>query len=787
MPNLDLDWSPSGEAPPPAAPPTTAPAPVEQVPAKINATTGRPEITVTKRPQITPGTYFDKDWTPSAKEEHPASRDISKTEAATRGYVDLYTSGLAPAIAGLSAAGTAPGGTGMADAMAGVASENPGGEAIGEGMSRLWNDHFGNHPDPAARAAYNEGSKSVTDNNQMAWDQHAGMYMLGQLGAALSSPGSVAGSLIRKGMTGLAQKIILGTAAGASGNALYESGKALSEGRPEDIPEEAAKGAATGGVLGAAGRIGGEAVGGVVGKVASRVGGLVRSAINPNWEVGHQVVGALRGDIHAPVPDVGIGVAQVPAARVSTAPVITADFGGEKTAALAKRVAKSSPEGGQAIRDVVNPRHEEQGSRIGHFIRSLAGGKNYTQEADRIAAEKAAVNPVMYGKAYTAGDRPIWSDELAGFSGTDAGKEAIGEAARKGKDWAYRDGLSGFKPSITVTQDGQLVFNKGPTGVPTYPNIQFWDYVQRQLKNEIGAAQRAGRSEDVTRLSGVRDRMLADLDAQVPEFGDARRTAASFFGAENALDAGKNFVTSREKDLTESARNFMALKPEEKQIFQRSFASELATQIEAIPPNADLTAKSKVLDSVFLRDGLPRRKIEMVLGPQKTNELEAQLRLEEGTDRVRRVVQEPNWLKDMAKNAASHAGLASAVGGVEYLREGEFDPKVIVGIGLGFGIYRKAAGKLDAKVALKIGQVLASDDPAAFQKAAQMVGSSEPIMNALRSFTAAGTRVSAADVGFENLGTAGLLALQKVWGLRKREDEHHHHEPADNQQQDANQ
>ncbi len=486
----------------------------------------------------------------------------------------------------------------------------------------------------------------------------------------------------------------------------------------------------------------------------------------------------------------------MPAPGAAT-PVITADVGGKQTLGLAQRVAKASPEGGQAIRDVVNPRYEEQPARMGQYIRSLAGGKNYTEEADRIAAEKAAVNPVKYAKAYEAGDRPIWSvgapdmpdNSLEAFAATDAGKRAIGNAVRQGSDWAYRDGLTNFKPSVTITPSGQLVFNKGPTGVETYPNIQFWDYVQRGLKEEIDNAKGAAR----TRLSGVRDNLLKQLDEQVPEFADARRTAASFFGAEDALEAGKNFVTSKEKDLTESARNFAAFKPEEKQIFQRSFASNLATQIEAITPGADLTARSKVLDSVFLRQGLPRRKIEMVLGPQKTGELEAQLRFEEGIDRVRRVVQEPNWLKEMAKSAGGHigggAGVAGAVGGIEYLKEGEVDPKLILGSAFGFGLYRKAAGKIDAKVALKIGQMLASDDPALYQKAAQMAAASEPIMNALRTFTAAGTRVGSADIGFTGLGAAGLLAMQKVWGLRKgREDEHHHREsPDQGPQQDAGQ
>jgi hypothetical protein len=94
-------------------------------------------------------------------------------------------------------------------------------------------------------------------------------------------------------------------------------------------------------------------------------------------------------------------------------------------------------------------------------------------------------------------------------------------------------------------QSGNVAFRRGPNGVPTYPNLRFWDYAKRALDDAANAARRGGRNEEASTLSALSRQMRAELDRLVPSYARARSTAAAFFGAENALEAGQNFVTSK--------------------------------------------------------------------------------------------------------------------------------------------------------------------------------------------------------------------------------------------------
>ena len=106
-----------------------------------------------------------------------------------------------------------------------------------------------------------------------------------------------------------------------------------------------------------------------------------------------------------------------------------------------------------------------------------------------------------------------------------------------------RRGMGGFNPKISFTPDNRIQFNRGPTGVPTYPDLRYWDQVRRELSD---AAMKAGRgTEENMRLGGLAAALNTELDQLVPAYQTARRTAAGFFDARDALEAGQNFATQR--------------------------------------------------------------------------------------------------------------------------------------------------------------------------------------------------------------------------------------------------
>jgi hypothetical protein len=206
---------------------------------------GRPTITV--RPLSAYKSEKDlPDWVPSATAQTaPSSAPVSAPQAAVRGAVDMASFGLTPAIQGLTEAGAA-GKTPEEQAAIqppGVASEAPGMEMSGEGIGRLLANHFGNHPDPEAQAAYERGRKAAEEDQKAAKEQHPAAFLAGQFAGGMLTPGfgaATAGTL--------PARLATGAIAGGIGGGLYGGGSAIGEG--EDLAT-AGKKAATGALLGA--------------------------------------------------------------------------------------------------------------------------------------------------------------------------------------------------------------------------------------------------------------------------------------------------------------------------------------------------------------------------------------------------------------------------------------------------------------------------------------------------------------------------------------------------------
>src|SRR5262249_22126393 len=116
-------------------------------------------------------------------------------------------------------------------------------------------------------------------------------------------------------------------------------------------------------------------------------------------------------------------------------------------------------------------------------------------------------------------DRPIWSDELERLTGSPAIQTAMKNAVTTGQDRAIRDGFGAFNPGVTVTPDGRLLMGQtyrggAVRGVPTYPNIQYFDCVQRELAD---MASKAEAREPDRSVVAVRE-IDSDLDP-FPAFG----------------------------------------------------------------------------------------------------------------------------------------------------------------------------------------------------------------------------------------------------------------------------
>lgn len=309
-------------------------------------------------------------------------------------------------------------------------------------------------------------------------------------------------------------------------------------------------------------------------------------------------------------------------------PLLNADRGGETTRALARSVANQSPEARSAINKVADERFRGQSDRAVNFIKQLTGNR-----VDDIARRAAildtgrTVNEAAYRRAEAApGAQAIWTPELGQLMQSPDFMQAIKEAERTAaNDAAIRGGKAVRNPFV-FDKNGDVGLRRQPDGSVALPNLQFWDIVQRNLRKAAEGLPVTAKS-DKADLGELRRQLLSVLDNAVPEFQAARQGAAGFFGAENALDAGRQFAT-QPRMLPEARQAFMKFNGTERRDFATGYASSIIDRIKSANDGQN------VIRAVF-ESPASREMMEMVFGKAKFRNLEAYVRVENLADRLR--------------------------------------------------------------------------------------------------------------------------------------------------------
>lgn len=679
------------------------------------------------------------------------AREVGTAESSVKGLGNALTFGASPAIAGLAAASGIPSATEGHSEGEGV-DLNPVRPIVG--AARLLHNYLSDHPDPEVKAAYERGRQAQLSDEQLAQEQHPAAYIAGQLGGALLTPLGAAGSA-----TTTAGKIGRSIAAGTAGGGLYGAGDAIGRGQDAGtVAKEAGKGAITGAAFGTAVGAGGHVIGQGFDKVAS----IARGTRDVDAEAGRRVVDALRSDMESQGPQ--LSREEIAAANQAGTPRAIVDTGGERTRALARSSANTSPEGRAALTELTQNRFEDQAPRVSGFIRRITGGANADADSQVLQQAARASNKPAYARAYREGDKEIFSPELDRLMGSPAVVDAMRKASVSGKDRAITQGLGAMRQGVTV-ENGVVKFTKGKNGVPTYPNLAFWDATKRELDDAASAAGRAGRKGEAQVTGDLATALRDELDNHVRSYKGARQGAAAFFGAEDALEAGQKFVMSN-ANINEARRAISKMSGPERELFARGFASDLADKIERTGDNRN------VLNSVFVNNGPARQKINIALGAQRAGQLEALLRAEHVVDEARKALGNSTTARQLAE-----AGLAGggAIAAFEGLKEHDFNPIHILTAALTFGAIKHGAKVIDSRVARRVGEMLASNDPAILAKGAKVVASTPAYLEALRRATASGVRIGAFNIGPENTAAGAATLGQRI--LRGPDPEHPDHTP----------
>lgn len=567
-----------------------------------------------------------------------------------------------------------------------------------------------------------EQKQKIVRMSELGKERYPGTDLAGQVTGSvlpLVGLGATATGAKALGITGesLAGRAL---ASGASGAVLSGADTAARGGNAGDIARSLAYGAGIGAaipVVGSGMEAGGRAI---KEAVAPRFNALFR----PGYESARRVGAAVTADRQMPGV---LNQADEAAVVANNQRLLNVDRGGETTRALARAASNVDPEARAIITRTADDRFAAQYGRAKDFVSRIMGGQvddialqQKVREAARIA------NKPAYQKAYSAPEaQSMWDEGFQQLMQAPAMEQAAKGATKRG---ANRAAVEGFNPikNPFVVENGRLALKTMPDGSVAKPTLQFWDQTKRNLDDMIGAAQRAGNRSYASDLMNLKTALVDHLDELVPSYKNARAGAARFFDAEDAIDAGKKFV-SQNKDLRASEKAIKAMTPQERKAFSIGFSAELTDKMGSVRD------RSNVIDRIF---GNPnaRKKIELALGPRRAREFEQFARIETAMDQLRGALGNSNTarqLVELGMAGARQFGVAGAAGTASGLYTEDIKTGVLTGLAVQGAKF--TGMKIDENVAKKMAKLLVSEDPQAMQRAITLATNSPKYAAALKA------------------------------------------------------
>jgi hypothetical protein len=132
-------------------------------------------------------------------------------------------------------------------------------------------------------------------------------------------------------------------------------------------------------------------------------------------------------------------------------------------------------------------------------------------------------------------------------------------------------------PSSIIGPDGKPVMKTIPGTPAVGGNLNFWHNVKMNLDNQIQNAVRSADKPVISQLMGVKERLLNQMDAAIPEYQTARNAAAETFGASNAIEAGHNSMGLAKKafNVPDMNINYSSMTPEQKSLFREGMLGHM--------------------------------------------------------------------------------------------------------------------------------------------------------------------------------------------------------------------
>lgn len=520
----------------------------------------------------------------------------------------------------------------------------------------------------------------------------------------------------------------------ASGAGISAADTAVKGGSPNDVLTNATYG----GIIGAVTPPIASGLGMAARAIGSKIAPTINAAVNPADEAAIRTGRTYMRDARVNAGNM-INATDEAVAREAGVPLMNVDRGGETMRALARSVANQNPEARNIITKAADSRFETQGLRAVDFIKRMTGGAvddlGYQKSIQDVAK---AVNRPRYDAAFNAAPaRAVWNQPIQELMQSNTFRAAINAAESRGTDKAAISGFRAVRNPFEFLPDGSVTLRQNADGSRALPSLAFWDQVKRNLDGMIGTAQRAGDNALFSDLSQIKSKLVSSLDDAVPQYRAARQGAASFFDAEDALEAGKKFAL-QPKNVPEAQQAFTKFSSAEKQAFQTGYASELVDRIRSTRDRVN------VINQVFGNQS-SREMIELVFGAGKARQLEAYIRVEGLADAIRGALGNSTTARQLVE-----LGIGTGVGGVAgFGLSGGNIASAAQGAALGMGAagIKNLGQRVDAEVMQNVAKLLTSRDPADLQKAIANATLSPKWMDAIKSLETQlqiGTRAIAA-------------------------------------------
>lgn len=542
----------------------------------------------------------------------------------------------------------------------------------------------------------------------------------GQLAGSIAATGALGSTATGAKMLGMAGKSLLGRAgaSAASSGLINSADTAIRGGDSADVLASGAMGLGLGGAI----PLAGAGIRAVSSAIADKVRPTYNALRNPVDEASRRLGSAVGRDIQAN-PSSVMSQADEAAAKAAGINVINADRGGETTRAFARSVGNQSPEARSMIEKTAQDRFHGQASRASNFLKRVVGG-NVDDLGARESLKKAAraANKPAYDAAFKAPNaQQIWNKDVVRLMGSPELRRAAMSASDTGATRSVVEGFEAIKNPFVI-KDGKMALRQLPNGEKAVPNLRFWDQVKRNLDDQIGVAQRAGKNTKAADLVGLKQELTKVLDDAVPSYKTARAGASAFFGAEDALDAGRKFANSP-RSLPETKQAFSKFSSAEKKLFQNGYMSEMIDKLKASNDGRN------VINSTFNNEA-SRETMRMILSPHQMRELEAYVRVETLVDQLRGAMGNSTTARQWAEMGLGAAGgAAMSDGSWEGMALGGLTGAVagrVAGAGAR-AIYTNA----NAKVLEEAGRMLTSNDPKIIENAVKRAATSPAFMKAL--------------------------------------------------------